>query len=273
MKLTAICLRLFSRSPVSTFPGRKLRRRRLCHPRWAAARRENRQDAYQPNIVVQATRSQPLARARKYLTERSGRSLECHVLPDDRRAHAHHDGYEFRLLKTRDFSPREALNGARNARVTLEAGFTTIRNVGRAGHRCALRDAITLATYPDPDAGQRPALSITADTATTISCRLSLTCRTKVWRWCRGGPAQDAGDHQVRRRPDQNLCHCGVLSHGDNPRLAVHARRDEAIVRTRTGWEQGCGSCAWSGGHPLGVGGGWIRLSTGLTLTMRPSPS
>src|SRR6201982_2645666 len=29
--------------------------------------------------------------------------------------------------------PREALNGARNARVTLDAGFTTIRNVGASG--------------------------------------------------------------------------------------------------------------------------------------------
>ena len=30
--------------------------------------------------------------------------------------------------------PREALIGARNARVTLEAGFTTVRNVGADGY-------------------------------------------------------------------------------------------------------------------------------------------
>src|SRR5205823_13431483 len=30
--------------------------------------------------------------------------------------------------------PREALYGARNAKVTLEAGFTTVRNVGAGGY-------------------------------------------------------------------------------------------------------------------------------------------
>ena len=39
--------------------------------------------------------------------------------------------------------PREALHGARNARLTLEAGFTTVRNVGASGYSdIALRDAI-----------------------------------------------------------------------------------------------------------------------------------
>jgi imidazolonepropionase-like amidohydrolase len=37
--------------------------------------------------------------------------------------------------------PREALIGAHNARVTLEAGFTTVRNVGARGYSdVALRD-------------------------------------------------------------------------------------------------------------------------------------
>ena len=39
--------------------------------------------------------------------------------------------------------PREALYGARNARVTLDAGFTTVRNLGADGFSdVALRDAI-----------------------------------------------------------------------------------------------------------------------------------
>src|SRR5581483_4163057 len=39
--------------------------------------------------------------------------------------------------------PREALTGAKNARLTLRAGFTTIRNVGADGFTdVALRDAI-----------------------------------------------------------------------------------------------------------------------------------
>src|SRR5215813_4104899 len=38
--------------------------------------------------------------------------------------------------------PKEALTGAKNARITLEAGFTTIRNVGARGYAdIALRDA------------------------------------------------------------------------------------------------------------------------------------
>jgi imidazolonepropionase-like amidohydrolase len=59
--------------------------------------------------------------------------------------------------------PREALIGARNARVTLEAGFTTVRNVGASGYSdIALRDAINAGDVPGPriDASG-PALGIT----------------------------------------------------------------------------------------------------------------
>src|ERR1700676_2437229 len=59
--------------------------------------------------------------------------------------------------------PREALNGARNARVTLDAGFTTIRNVGASGYSdVALRDAINAGDVPGPRMlVSGPALSIT----------------------------------------------------------------------------------------------------------------
>src|SRR3984893_5111896 len=59
--------------------------------------------------------------------------------------------------------PREALNGARNARVTLEAGFTTIRNVGASGFSdVALRDAVNAGDVPGPRMlVSGPALSIT----------------------------------------------------------------------------------------------------------------
>jgi imidazolonepropionase-like amidohydrolase len=59
--------------------------------------------------------------------------------------------------------PREALNGARNARVTLDAGFTTIRNVGASGFTdVALRDAINAGDVPGPRMlVSGPALSIT----------------------------------------------------------------------------------------------------------------
>jgi imidazolonepropionase-like amidohydrolase len=47
--------------------------------------------------------------------------------------------------------PRQALRGARNAKVTLEAGFTTVRNVGAAGYAdIALRDAINAGDIAGP---------------------------------------------------------------------------------------------------------------------------
>ncbi|HZW91539.1 MAG TPA: amidohydrolase family protein [Candidatus Eremiobacteraceae bacterium] len=59
--------------------------------------------------------------------------------------------------------PREALIGAKNARVTLQAGFTTVRNVGAAGYSdVALRDAINAGDVPGPRMlVSGPALSIT----------------------------------------------------------------------------------------------------------------
>lgn len=47
--------------------------------------------------------------------------------------------------------PREALIGAKNARVTLQAGITTVRNVGADGFTdVALRDAINAGDVPGP---------------------------------------------------------------------------------------------------------------------------
>jgi imidazolonepropionase-like amidohydrolase len=59
--------------------------------------------------------------------------------------------------------PREALIGAKNARVTLQAGFTTVRNVGASGYSdVALRDAINAGDVPGPRMlVSGPALSIT----------------------------------------------------------------------------------------------------------------
>jgi imidazolonepropionase-like amidohydrolase len=59
--------------------------------------------------------------------------------------------------------PREALIGAKNARVTLNAGFTTVRNVGADGYTdVALRDAINAGDVPGPRMlVSGPALGIT----------------------------------------------------------------------------------------------------------------
>src|SRR5215472_15443229 len=58
---------------------------------------------------------------------------------------------------------REALTGAKNARITLEAGFTTVRNVGANGYSdVALRDAINAGDVPGPHMlVSGPALGIT----------------------------------------------------------------------------------------------------------------
>ena len=59
--------------------------------------------------------------------------------------------------------PREALTGAKNARITLNAGFTTVRNVGASGYTdVALRDAINAGDVPGPRMlVSGPALGIT----------------------------------------------------------------------------------------------------------------
>jgi len=47
--------------------------------------------------------------------------------------------------------PRQTLTGAKNARLTLAAGFTTVRNVGAASYSdVALRDAINAGEIPGP---------------------------------------------------------------------------------------------------------------------------
>jgi len=56
-------------------------------------------------------------------------------------------GYESLAISV----PREALIGAKNARVTLEAGFTTVRNVAASGYAdVALREAINAGDVPGP---------------------------------------------------------------------------------------------------------------------------
>ncbi len=59
--------------------------------------------------------------------------------------------------------PREALIGAKNARATLQAGFTTVRNVNATAYTdVALRDAINAGDVPGPRMlVSGPALSIT----------------------------------------------------------------------------------------------------------------
>jgi imidazolonepropionase-like amidohydrolase len=99
--------------------------------------------------------------------------------------------------------PREALNGARNARVTLDAGFTTIRNVGASGFTdVALRDAINAGDVPGPRMlVSGPALSITGGHCDNNLLPFESHVQSAGVGWYRSCPAQDARDHQVRCRP------------------------------------------------------------------------
>lgn len=75
------------------------------------------------------------------------------VLPGLIDCHTHltfdpsHMGYSSLGIST----PREALYGAKHAKLTLEAGVTTVRNVGAKGYAdIALRDAINAGDVPGP---------------------------------------------------------------------------------------------------------------------------
>jgi imidazolonepropionase-like amidohydrolase len=75
------------------------------------------------------------------------------MLPGLTDAHVHltsdHDKHGYRRLA--DSLPRQTLTGARNARTTLMAGFTTVRNVGAPGFSdVALRDAVAAGDIPGP---------------------------------------------------------------------------------------------------------------------------
>ena len=87
------------------------------------------------------------------------------VLPGLIDAHTHLTGSpkDFGYTALGISLPRQALIGAHNARITLEAGFTTVRNVGAGGYSdVALRDAINDGDIPGPRMlVSGPALGIT----------------------------------------------------------------------------------------------------------------
>lgn len=88
-----------------------------------------------------------------------------YVLPGLLDAHVHLTGdasvHGYKRL-TRSV-PRQAITGVRNARRTLDAGFTTVRNVGASGYAdIALRDAINDGDVPGPRiVAAGPSLGIT----------------------------------------------------------------------------------------------------------------
>src|ERR1700690_1545527 len=135
--------------------------------------------------------------------------------------------------------PRQALIGARNARVTLEAGFTTVRNVGANGYSdIALRDAIKAGDVPGPRIlASGPALSITGGHADE-------NFLAPQYHWSDDGVADGIDGVTLKVRQDikygadviKFMATGGVLSEGDNPALAQYSPEEmKAIVDTAHG--------------------------------------
>src|SRR5271156_4170640 len=135
--------------------------------------------------------------------------------------------------------PREALLGARNARVTLEAGFTTVRNVAAGGYSdIALRDAIKAGDVPGPRMlVSGPPLSITGGHGDE-------NFLAPQYDWSSDGVAD--GVDGVTKKVRENIKYGadvikfmatgGVLSEGDNPALAQYSPEEmKAIVDTAHG--------------------------------------
>jgi imidazolonepropionase-like amidohydrolase len=144
------------------------------------------------------------------------------VLPGLIDCHTHltfdpsHMGYSALGIST----PREALYGAKNARVTLEAGFTTVRNVGANGYSdIALRDAINAGDVPGPriDASG-PSIGVTGG-----HCDQSLLApkfRHQADGVADGVPALMAKTREIAKYGADCIKICasgGVLSKGDSP--------------------------------------------------------
>lgn len=135
--------------------------------------------------------------------------------------------------------PREALLGARNARVTLEAGFTTVRNVGASGYAdVALRDAINAGDVPGPRMlVSGPPLSITGGHADENL--LAPEFHALGDGVANGVPAVIAKVREnIKYGADliKIMATGGVLSEGDNPALEQYSPEEmHAIVETAHG--------------------------------------
>jgi imidazolonepropionase-like amidohydrolase len=130
--------------------------------------------------------------------------------------------------------PRETLIGAKNARLTLQAGFTTVRNVGAWGYTdVALRDAINAGDVPGPRMlVSGPPLSITGG-----HCDNNLL--PYEYHATSDGVADGiaAVQHKVRENIKYGsdlikLCATGgVLSKGDDPQASQYTLEEmKAIV-------------------------------------------
>src|SRR5271155_1412279 len=129
--------------------------------------------------------------------------------------------------------PRETLIGAKNARLTLQAGFTTVRNVGASGYSdVALRDAINAGDVPGPRMlVSGPPLSITGGHADNNLLPFEYHATSD-------GTADgvDGVRHMVRQNIKYGadlikfMASGGVLSHGDNPQASQYTLEEMKAV-------------------------------------------
>jgi imidazolonepropionase-like amidohydrolase len=129
--------------------------------------------------------------------------------------------------------PRETLIGAKNARATLEAGFTTVRNVGASGFTdVALRDAINAGDVPGPRMlVSGPPLSITGGHADNNLLPFEYHATSD-------GVADgvDGVRHMVRQNIKYGadlikfMASGGVLSKGDNPQASQYTLEEMKTI-------------------------------------------
>ncbi len=136
-------------------------------------------------------------------------------------------------------NPRSALVGAQSARVTLEAGFTTVRNVGASGYSdMALRDAINAGDVPGPRMlVSGPPLSITGGHGDN-------NFLAPQFNYSEDGVANGIDGVMTKVRENikygadliKFMATGGVLSEGDNPALEQYSPEEmKAIVDTAHG--------------------------------------
>jgi imidazolonepropionase-like amidohydrolase len=129
---------------------------------------------------------------------------------------------------------RETLTGAKNARITLNAGFTTVRNVGARGYSdVALRDAINAGDVPGPRMRvSGPALSITGGHADQNLLAFDYHAKSEAicdspWA-CR---AQVRENIKYGADLIKIMASGGVLSKGDDPQASQFTLEEmKAIV-------------------------------------------
>jgi imidazolonepropionase-like amidohydrolase len=190
-------------------------------------------------IVIEAgkiTSVGPFAQAKPSADDRVVDLSKATVLPGLTDAHTHLTGnpQDVGPQALSISIPRATLAGARNARITLEAGFTTVRNVGADGYGdVALRDAINAGDVPGPRMlVSGPPLGITGGHCDENELPYE-------YHYSALGVADgvEGVQHKVREvikygADVVKICATGgVLSHGDNPQASAYTLEElKAIV-------------------------------------------